>query len=453
MFERFSVFAGAASIGAVASVCCDDTVDEVVVMDAVVELVDQSLVIAELGDVSARYRSLETMRAFARDRLRQRGDLDRFERAHAAHVAAQMGPLTERLRGADELAALRELDQLWPDLRSAVAYAIGEADTDLAVRLVSGLAVEAMYRERIEVSGWADQILDLPGAEVHHLASELLATAAVLDWRCGRAELGYSRAEKAYGICLAEGRPPSVAVNLAVSACGTALGDHDIAPRARADTLARIPAGDLFTRVFLRQLDSMFSSYWGEPRMALKILDEIEPESQRLRNPLLLAQGAWVRMVALLDVEPAAAVDVGNVAVDAAKAIRALWVVDAVTNYLTSALAAAGDLDDALQGVRVVLEHMADGGGVQSLANTARNGLLIFDRLGLPTEAATVVGWLTAHGSEMPGTAGMRQRATEVIQRVEANLDAQRFAVAASHGQTFNDRDLVDFMLQHLPGA
>ena len=220
-----------------------------------------------------------------------------------------------------------------------------------------------------------------------------------------------------------------------------------------AITLARIPAGDLFTRVFLRQLDSMFSSYWGEPRMALKILDEIEPESQRLRNPLLLAQGAWVRMVALLDVEPAAAVDVGNVAVDAAKAIRALWVVDAVTNYLTSALAAAGDLDDAVQGVRVVLEHMADGGGVQSLANTARNGLLIFDRLGLPTEAATVVGWLTAHGSEMPGTAGMRQRATEVIQRVEANLDAKRFAVAASHGQTFNDRDLVDFMLQHLPGA
>ena len=68
VLRRLAVFAGSLSLEAAESICGIDPVDPVDVLDLLTRLVDKSLVVAEpSGD--GRYRLLETIRQYARDRL------------------------------------------------------------------------------------------------------------------------------------------------------------------------------------------------------------------------------------------------------------------------------------------------------------------------------------------------------------------------------------------------
>ena len=68
VFNRLGVFAGTFSAEAVAAVCSDDHIDPDDVLDILSSLVDKSLVVAA-GARPARYRLLETTRAYAVQRL------------------------------------------------------------------------------------------------------------------------------------------------------------------------------------------------------------------------------------------------------------------------------------------------------------------------------------------------------------------------------------------------
>jgi predicted ATPase/DNA-binding SARP family transcriptional activator len=87
-----SCFAGSASLSAAEAVLTDLGVPAGAVLDTIGRLVDRSLVnvdIAEGGEV--RYRLLDSIRAYARDRLRESGLADRAAAAHAQWYGATAG--------------------------------------------------------------------------------------------------------------------------------------------------------------------------------------------------------------------------------------------------------------------------------------------------------------------------------------------------------------------------
>ena len=69
MLRRLSVFSGGFTLEAAEAVCGDDLVDRYAVFELVTRLVDKSLV--QVDDECSRYRLLETIRHYARERLIQ----------------------------------------------------------------------------------------------------------------------------------------------------------------------------------------------------------------------------------------------------------------------------------------------------------------------------------------------------------------------------------------------
>src|SRR5205814_4235897 len=74
LFRRLAVFAGGFTIDAAEAVAEGGAISAREVLDLLSGLVDKSLVLLETEALEARYRMLETIRQFARERLEEAGE-------------------------------------------------------------------------------------------------------------------------------------------------------------------------------------------------------------------------------------------------------------------------------------------------------------------------------------------------------------------------------------------
>ncbi|WP_433197168.1 BTAD domain-containing putative transcriptional regulator [Nocardia sp. CA-107356] len=125
--ERFSVFAGGATIADAGQVCDVPDTDELLT-----SLADKSLVVS----VEGRYRMLETIREFAARRLVDAGAQQRFRHAHAEFFAALAERADPELRGAEQLDWLARLTAEHANLQAALHWAV-RADPAVALRLIA----------------------------------------------------------------------------------------------------------------------------------------------------------------------------------------------------------------------------------------------------------------------------------------------------------------------------
>lgn len=132
LFRRLAVFHGGWTLPAAEAVCDADGPGEV--LDVLGRLVERSLVVAQ-GD---RFTMLETILAYAAERLDASGEGPAFRRAHSMYFADMAQSAEPELRGKDQagaLAALRRDDQ---NLRAALVWARDHVAMEPAVGL--GLA-------------------------------------------------------------------------------------------------------------------------------------------------------------------------------------------------------------------------------------------------------------------------------------------------------------------------
>jgi predicted ATPase/class 3 adenylate cyclase len=140
VFERLAVFAEAWPLEAALDVCTGEDLDEFDAIDAVEALANKSLVAVE-GDTDAKsYRLLESTRAFALLRLRERGEYEALRARHAAYALH----LAERFDASNlvEPTAKWEHDvrHASADFRAALGWALQERnDEALGVALVANL--------------------------------------------------------------------------------------------------------------------------------------------------------------------------------------------------------------------------------------------------------------------------------------------------------------------------
>lgn len=86
LFRRLAVFAGGWKLESAEGVCADDTLKADEVLDLLAQLVQKSLVVME--PAGQRYRMLETVRAYALDRLQEAGEEAATRARHVAHYLA-----------------------------------------------------------------------------------------------------------------------------------------------------------------------------------------------------------------------------------------------------------------------------------------------------------------------------------------------------------------------------
>lgn len=138
VFCRLAVFHGGFDLAAAEAVCAGDGVDPGDVAVLVGELVERSMVLADVGGPETRYRLLETMREYGAVRLRQAGGLEAARDRHSRWIAALVERAAPELAGAARHTWLSRLDAQRDDLRAALDH-LTIRDPPAAARLVARL--------------------------------------------------------------------------------------------------------------------------------------------------------------------------------------------------------------------------------------------------------------------------------------------------------------------------
>jgi predicted ATPase/DNA-binding SARP family transcriptional activator len=141
ILRRLSVFSGGATPESAERVCLLEGTasggrDAV---DIIASLLDKSLVTA--GDEGqVRYRLLETVRAYASDRLAEAGEAERVAAAHARYFVDLAERAEPELRSRDQLTWLRLLAAEHDNITAALRYSVEAGDGATVLRFVAALA-------------------------------------------------------------------------------------------------------------------------------------------------------------------------------------------------------------------------------------------------------------------------------------------------------------------------
>lgn len=152
---------------------------------ALARLVDASMVEPEFDAGATRYRMLEVVRAFGRDRLAALGEQDRAELAVVAWASELGSWLATALAGEDEPEADATLRRELPNLRVAWGLARRRGDLDAAVTMATGLFDAIAYRDLVELRGWVADLAADPALTEHHGAAVVLGVAAEAAYHRG----------------------------------------------------------------------------------------------------------------------------------------------------------------------------------------------------------------------------------------------------------------------------
>jgi predicted ATPase/class 3 adenylate cyclase len=220
LLRRLSVFAESFDLDAAEAVCGFGDIDEFDVAPLLGALVDKSLVAAEPADGGLRYRLLETIRAFAGERLAEAaGDgAGQVEAAHARHYLALAETAAPHMSGPGQREWYQRLDADQANLRRAAGYFSQiPGGTRSVLRFAVALDRYWMARSRAEEAyALLMPVLERPDAraDLPMFAEVLLITA--LSARVANLATSRRLAEQALGIARTLEPGPVLADSLAL---------------------------------------------------------------------------------------------------------------------------------------------------------------------------------------------------------------------------------------------
>ncbi|WP_217137170.1 AfsR/SARP family transcriptional regulator, partial [Streptomyces sp. AC558_RSS880] len=152
VLRRLAAHSDGCDLAAAEAVCTGDGVARDEVLDLVTRLVDRSLVVVVAGPTGPRYRLLESVAAYATERLHEMEDLTAVRDRHLRHYRALAEHAEPQLRGAGQWPWLDRLDAEAGNLRTALDEAVrraGAGEPEEAVRLATALAWWWLLRGRL----------------------------------------------------------------------------------------------------------------------------------------------------------------------------------------------------------------------------------------------------------------------------------------------------------------
>lgn len=172
LLARLAVFSGGFDLDAVEQVAGSDPLDPLDVMDLLGSLVEKSLVMPDERDGRTRYRMLETIRDYAREKLAASGELDALAARHCEHFFALAKLMRDGLRGEAQAGWLQRGEADHDNLRAAMVLARGGGvDPFIAVKMAVAMQGFWMLRGYIaEGRAYVRSALALPAIEQSDLA-------------------------------------------------------------------------------------------------------------------------------------------------------------------------------------------------------------------------------------------------------------------------------------------
>ena len=139
LFRRLSVFAGGWTLEAAEAVCTGEDLDPYDVLDLLTQLVNKSLILPDAeADAQARYRQLETIRQYGRERLLEAGGGENVRDRHLQYYLELSEQAEPELRGPDQVAWLDRLEKEMDNIRAALEWAL-DVDVQAGLRIAGAL--------------------------------------------------------------------------------------------------------------------------------------------------------------------------------------------------------------------------------------------------------------------------------------------------------------------------
>ncbi|HKX18428.1 MAG TPA: LuxR C-terminal-related transcriptional regulator [bacterium] len=165
LFRRLSVFTGGFTLEAAEQVCAAAGIVGADVLNLAGRLVDKSLVIVDERDRHARYRLLESVRQYGRERLDESGEAEIIQRQHRDWYLDFAERATTKLRGPDQDIWLNRLEIEHDNLRAALGWSKAVRDAASVLRLAGALTWFWFMSEHwSEGRQWVEDALAAGGA-------------------------------------------------------------------------------------------------------------------------------------------------------------------------------------------------------------------------------------------------------------------------------------------------
>ncbi len=236
---RLGVFAGGFDLPAAEQVCGADPLTSDDVLDVLGSLVEKSLVMLDERDEGTRYRMLETIRDYAREKLELGGGLAPAEARHCHYFLAMAKRANQGLQGPEQADSIWRLEADLDNLRSAIALALaGGVEPLIAVKLT--VALQAFWTLRgyaTEGRGAVRAALAMPAIQASDIAH---AHALYVGAALAESQSDYVRAREMLETCLTLrrglGNPVDIAATLSTlslarlqagDAAGAEVGEHE----------------------------------------------------------------------------------------------------------------------------------------------------------------------------------------------------------------------------------
>jgi predicted ATPase len=413
LFARLSVFSGAWTIDAAEAVGISD--GDLDVFDSLSSLVAQSLVRTDEPDPSGlRFRMLDAIRAYAAERLAERGETDATIGRLVTYLVALVWDVRDALQGPEHRVAAERLDRERDEIRSAIEWALHTDDAETVARLLTPLFTYWWSRGLLPVTReLAEQAAALPSAGdlppyVSALLSGAQGMAMVITGQAAEAE-PLLRGTVATAATLGNDRLRAYALfglGGALAHSDIAKGDETLDQAVEAFRLT----GDSWGLAITLSTRGQFALLIGDPTAAKRMHEEGLAAAEAIDNDYLRAQ--------ILDM----------LGLDAA-----------TTGDLTGArryYAAGAELHTQL------LDYEGSAYGLSGLANLA----LALDR---PQAAARLLA-ASRYAREVVGSAlwpGMQGPADQLAAAVGAALEPASVAAAFAEGARLRIPDAFGYGL------
>jgi len=233
---RLSLFAGSFELDAAEAVMAEEGIDQGEVLDLVAGLVEQSLLQVVQCRGSARYRLLETIRVYARQRLSELDDPDRLCRRHLEFHVGLAGRAHAGLTGGQPEPWTARLDADLDDLRAAMDWAVETKDLRALVELTEPL-VRFWFERGLsrDVHRRLHDAASAPGVAPDERVRGLLAAAA-LAFASGEPVDCHRSASQAVEAARAADLDRALAVGLAARALAGVVAGLSTSEQVVADT-------------------------------------------------------------------------------------------------------------------------------------------------------------------------------------------------------------------------
>ena len=239
LFNRLSVFMGGWTLEAAEAICEGEEIDTYEVLDLLTSLVDKSLVAAEgassedVGGGKKRYRLLETVRQYARDKLLDSGESTGLRDDHLEWYLGLAEKAEPELRGPDQVEWLDTLEAEHDNLRTALEWSLGSEKGGSGIRLAAALGWFLLMRYYIgEAREWLERVLSVKvdeSASVQIMSARAKALGWAGLWNQDDYPLARSRIEESVKIWREVGEKSGIAGSLCT--LGIVVMDHgDLGP-------------------------------------------------------------------------------------------------------------------------------------------------------------------------------------------------------------------------------